>query len=72
MKKVNKLLDKLENLSNTSDEISQLNEPYALQIKGGLLDPPANNGTCSGHNPTCNNMNCPGSTNDVCNGGCSA
>jgi hypothetical protein len=68
-KKINNLLDKLEDLSKNSDQISPVTEPYALQIKGGKLEV-TTNGTCGGSNNECNNHSCEGSSNQICNNAC--
>lgn len=73
MKRIELLLTKLENLVRDENGVTVLKEPYALFLKGGLSDPPAqNNGCQGGYNVVCNNNGCTGTTNYTCNDDCSS
>jgi hypothetical protein len=68
MKKINQLLDRLENLSKNNDQSSIITEPFALLIKGGKV---FTNNACHGSfNNECNNNACTNTTNNVCNDSC--
>jgi len=65
MKKLNKILNKLEILSKDNSDLTIINEPHALKIIGGRPSA-TTNGTCYGSNSTCVNNVCAGTSNGTC------